>query len=643
VSKSARKPAAGRGRGRGSPDEMWWRAPEGEAHDWVFRQVRRMEMLQSDLFERFHKLEILYDPFSPLVTDSPENRRGAVQENAIASNIDTVHAIISTADIEVRFETDGADWEQQRRARHLEWYADEQKQKLHVLKHCRGGFKESAKKGNGLVKVEEKFGRPWVQQVMVENFVVDAWETRDGKAPTHCHEWVSCDADELVARFPRYEDEIYKARSMRQSWRIDGRYTPLYDNSVIYLDSYRLSTGVKGETGYAPGRHVISIQGYTLLDEPWEDDFPYAVIVWTERAKSWYGISGAERIAGIQRALNRRNWHIEKQNDLIALPTTFVRPADANFGVKTSKIGAVAVIKGDYPETISPQAVGKETYQSRIDLRNSAGEEFGQSSMATRGAKPPGLDSGAALREFKDQTTDRFGPQEKAFEQLVIDVLALVIKVCKKLGDKAPTMIRHSRFGPRRIKWKDVDMGEVRVQMHVASDLPQTPAGRKQFVLELAQAGIVSTDSATRMLQMPDVEAELSLYTAALEACEQCMDEIADGKTIMPEPYMNLSMCVWRGQRELLKWEGDGAPEDRLETLRQFVNQAAWMSNPQAANQNMDQAAASLNAPPANTNAPGAPPAAGQGPAPFMANQPGGGTPAAALAAPAMNLVAGHG
>jgi hypothetical protein len=49
-------------------------------------------------------------------------------------------------------------------------------------------------------------------------------------------------------------------------------------------------------------------------------------------------------------------------------------------------------------------AVSGETYQSRKDLRQSANEEFGQTTMATHGAKPPGIESGIALREYKDQT-----------------------------------------------------------------------------------------------------------------------------------------------------------------------------------------------------------------------------------------------
>lgn len=621
----------------GLANEMWWHAPEETVAAKVYESVRRMETAQSEFFERMHKLEVLYDPNTPLYSDDGE-RHGGVHENAIASNVDTVSAIIATSDIRVDFETDGADWAMQRRSRKLELYAEEQHKLLGTLKRCRGAFKESAKKGNGLTKVTERFEAPCVEQVFVENVVVDPNECRDGRTPRQMHEWVTVDADELIARYPGYEREILAARARRETWRIDGRWAPSFDNTVMYLDSYRLPIGTKGRKGYRPGRHTETLPGTTvLLDEKWGEGFPYATIVWTERAKSWYGISGAERIAGIQRALNKRNWQIEKQNDNVALPTQYVRPADANMAVRTSKIGQVAVCKAEYPKTVTAVAVNAETYQSRIDLRNSAGEEFGQSRMATHGAKPSGLDSAVALREFKDQTSDRFAPQEAAFEQLFLDTTELVLRVCKKLGAKAPTVTRSGRFGTKTIKWTDVDMRDVRVQMQVASSLPRTPAGRLQFVMELAQAGIITTDSATRLLQHPDIEGELSLYTAAIESAEECFDEIAEGHVVTPEPFMSLDVLRWRGQREYLKWSVAKAPEVRLEALRDLVVTAVLMG--QGGIASADGASAN----PANANAaPGASAAPGAMPAMPQAN-PSAGTPAAALAPTAMNLVAGTG
>lgn len=598
---------------------MWWKVPRGRVHDAVSAAVRSMEETQGEIFDRFVKLEVLYDPNTPIAHDD-DDAVANVSENACASNVDALAAAISTTDIRARVMTDGADWKTQRRARHLEWYAEEQKIKLGVMPKCRSAFKESEKKGNGLTKTTWRFGKPLVEHVLVENIVVDPNECRDGRTPKQMHEWVTCDADELMARFPKFEVEIDRARAQgwRQTWRSTARSLVSSNNDVTYLESFRLPVGEKGEPGYRAGRHTIVINGQDLLDEKWEDEiFPYAVIKFTERVTSWYGIGGIERIAGIQRALNKRNWQIERQLEYGALPTTYVRPADANLSVKSTRVGAVAVVKGDYPHTVTPTAVSPETYKSRIDLRESAQNEFGQTSMAVHGAKPPGLDSGIALREFKDQTTTRYALQEAAFEQLVLDTIWLVLWCCKKLGAKAPVMTRHSRFGSRRIKWSDVDMGDVRVQLQAASNLNRTPAGRMQLVIEFAQAGIISQESARRLLTHPDLESELSLYTAALETVEYALDEIADGRIMMPEPFFNLKMVVWRGQQEYLKWYVDGAPEETLEALRQFIVQAAYIDSTRAA---------------ANQNAaPGAE-------MPMPANEQDIGAPTAALAPQAMQL-----
>jgi len=593
---------------------LWWKASKGQVHTHVSVAVRKMEEAQGELFDRFVKLEVLYDPNTPIAHDS-EDATANVSENTIASNVDSIAAAISTTDVRARVMTDGADWKTQRRARHLEWYAEEQKIKLGVMPKCRSAFKESSKKGNGLTKTTWRFGKPIVEHVLVDNIIVDPNECRDGRTPKQMHEWVTCDADELMARFPKYELEIERARQQgwRHGWRASARALIAGGNDVTYLESFRLPVGEKGEKGYRPGRHTIVINGQDLFDEKWEDElFPYAVGVWTERTTSWYGIGGAERIAGIQRALNKRNWQIERQLEYGALPTTYVRPADANLQVKSSRVGAVAVVKGDYPHTVTPTAVSAETYNSRVDLRQSAQFEFGQTSMATHGAKPPGIDSGIAMREYKDQTSTRHALQEAMFEQLVIDTVWLVLWVCKKLGAKAPKMTRHSRFGSRVIKWADVDMGDVKVQLQPASNLNRTPAGRMQMVIEFAQAGIISQESARRLIGHPDLESELSLYTAALESVEYCLDEIADGRVIMPEPFMNLKMCVWRGQQEYLKWSVDGAPEEILETLRTFVVQAAYIESTKApANQNMAPPMPGAEAmPPMPTEMPAAPPVA---------------------------------
>ncbi len=596
----------------GQLNESWWHAKAGEAHKVTFQYVSRAEQELGDTFERLFRLEVLYDPLNP---DADRKQQDRVTENAIASNIDTVAAAIATAHIRARYMTDGADWKQQRTARHLEWYSEDLGVRYDVMAKCRKAFKEAAKKGNGLVKVYQVLDEPRVEHVLVENIVVPADECRDGREPRQLHQWDYIDADELELRFPDAADDIQKARSSRRHHR-DNYTRTLMSNDIECLWSYRLPVGKKPDDykpgrkvkGYKPGRVTLVMEGRTLVDEEWNKEcFPLAMMAWSDRINSFYKIGGAERIMGIQRALNKRNWQIEKGNDNIVSPETYVRPADAGIGNKTNRVNGYVVYRGELPETKQHQAVSGETYANRKDLKQSAQEEFGQTSMATHGAKPTGLDSGVAMREFKDQTTQRFAPQEVGFEQLVLWTNYLLIDVCKDLGDKAPKVTRRTRFGKRVMSWKDVDMGDVRVQMKAAANLNRTPAGRMQLVIEFAQAGIISTDSARRLLQHPDLESEISLYTAALEDVEHSLDAIADGQVIVPEPFTNAAMAVWRGQSEYLKWSNNGAPEEILENLRQYIVTAAWMqSQAQApANQNVAPGAA---APAVDPNAMPVPP-----------------------------------
>ena len=620
-------------------DQAWWLAPKNEAHKATFAYVNRAESELGDVFERLFRLEYLYDPNNP---DADRKQQDRVTENAIASNIDTVAAAITTADIRARYMTDGADWQQQRTARHLEWYSEDLGVRYDVLPKCRKAFKEAAKKANGLVKVHAVLDEPRVEHVLVENIVVPGDECRDGRDPRQMHQWDYIDADELELRFPDAAEDIKRQRSSRRHHR--NNYTrTLMSNDIECLWSYRLPVGKKPKkyeagkkhTGYKAGRITLVMEGRTLIDEEWTKDFfPFAMIFWSDRINSFYKISGAERIMGIQRALNKRNWQIEKGNDNVVSPETYVRPADANIGSKTNRLNGYVVYRAEKPETRQLQAVSSETYANRKDLKQSAQEEFGQTSMATHGAKAPGLDSAIALREFKDQTTQRFAPQEVGFEHLVLWTHYLLIDVCKDLGAKAPTVVRRSRFGKRVMSWKDVDMGDVRVQMKAAATLNRSPAGRTQLVIEFAQAGIISTDQARRLVQHPDIEAELSLYTAALEDIEHALDAIADGEVVMPEPFSNATMAVWRAQSEYLKWQNNGAPEEILETLRQYIVTAAWMKSQAEApamNANMPMAA------------PGAAPGMPMDPSmmPPMGADPMAGAaapPQAALAAQAMNL-----
>lgn len=629
-------------------DDVWQRAEKGKVHERVFDHVRKIENEQALTFDRFVKLEALYDPNGPAAegTDIRAEMMG-VAENGIASNVDTVTAVVATTDVRSRYMTDGGSWSQQRQARHLEWYVESVGKQTERSAKCRQAFRSAAKKGTGLVHVvaDHMFDQVVVEHVLVDDMIVPDRQCTNGRRPREMHRRRFRDKDELVAEFPEHEEAILNATGEQDGlW---AGYRPMETNELVVIESWYLPFGKQGHPKYRPGRHTLTIRGVTLKDEDYHKPrFPFAEARWSERDESWYGISGAERIMGTQRALNRRNLQIERQLDQGAFPTTYVRQADARLAIaSTNRVGTIVPFKAELPHTVIPQAVSAETYQSRGDLKESMNNEFGHSSMATHAAKPAGIDSGVAIREWRDATTQRFATQEKMFEDLCLDVDWLIIDACKELGDKAPVVQRSTRWGGKKITWAKVDMGEVKVQSVAASTLPRTPSGRSQLVMEWAQAGVVTMDEARRLMQHPDLEKELSLYTAAIEAIEESIEEIADGKIVVPEPFDNLQLASWRAQQTYLIWRPARAPEYILENLRQYAVQAIYEKKAMASNTNaMPGMPAGAAAPPVPGMVPGmAPPMGPEGmlPPELQAGAPVGTPGVAALSPQAMMLQAG--
>lgn len=614
-----------------SRDDPWRAAPKGRVHERLIPYVEQVEREQADLFNRFVKLAALYDPYS-LTAERERDLRdvsGQMQENLIASNCDAITGSIAATEVRARFQSDGADWSEQRTLRALSWYAEGLATKLDIDAHDRRAFHAGALKGTGLVKGwTDEFDEIRSEEVPVDDIIVDD-AAGGGMRPRQMAQRMMVGRDVLAARFPEHERAIERAQTQGRSWKKWAGYRPIPKDQIVCIEAWHLPIGPKGHEKYRPGRHAFVIDGLDLFDDSeFHDGFPFAVFRWVERPGSFYGIGGGERIIGHQRKINKRNLQIDRQHDQFAFPTRWVQQADSNLTIKsTNRAGAIGVYKAAVPKTDIPPSISPETFKDREDTKGSAFEEFGQSRMSATAMKPAGLDSGVALREYRDQTTSRFATQEKGFERLKLDAVLLAIGCAKKLGSKAPEIVRQSKFGSKKIPWAKVDMGDARVQIVAASALGRTPAGRTQFVMEMAQAGIISQDSARRLL-MPnstlDTEAEMSRYVAALEDIERTIDEIEDGAVLMPEPYQHLEMGIWRMQAAYLKDRDDGAPESVLEALRQWIVVADHMDR-------MAKAAAAGGAP-----APGAPELAP--PVDAAVAPPAGPAPAAALAPEAMQL-----
>jgi hypothetical protein len=579
-----------------NPTVAWWQADKDEVHSHVIDYVKGIDQAQWRTFDRFRKLEGLYDPerAEPTVgifrnaTDSrlrltqPRPKTdGKMIENIVSQNINTFSSLFATMDLRATFDTDGADWGEQRRARHREWYTEELVKTYEVIEKCQHASKVgTALKGTGCIKVyADKFDRLCVDHVRVDNIVVDERAFPDGE-PLEMHYRAPRDADAFAAEFPKHRKAIESARS-RSPIKWAG-WLPMQRTEIIVVESWRLPIGNPKHENYVVGRHTICVDGADIFDEEYEDDgFPIQTNRFAKPPQGWYGIGMGEELASYQRALNKRNSQIDRQADHNAHPIIAVPRIDAKLAAQTvNTLGTIAVYDGRTPPKVEfGPAVSQDLIASRADIKASASQQSGVSPLAMQNRIPARLETGAGVREWAGAKTERFAEQEKDFERFVESVIVRMLKVCQELGVKAPQMTRRTRFGKRRLDWKGVATNDVRTQIGVASSLSRTRAGRIDLVTKLAEAGIVGIDEARRMYRHPDIERELSIYTAALESIDQCIEEIADGEIVMPEPFMNLKMIAWRGQQQYLMWHASKAPPEILEALRMFVVNAIAISD----------------------------------------------------------------
>lgn len=572
-------------------ENLWWQADKDQVHKTVIDYVRGIDRTQHRIFDRFKKLEALYDPERSQPTIGTNNAvdarfrpsrprdPGRMIENIVSQNVNTLSSHIAQADIRITFDTDGADWSEQRRARHREWYSDELMRRYDVLPKCTHAFKVgTALKGTGAIKVyRNKFDQLCVDHIRPDTIVVDERAWPDGN-PLEMHYREPKDADAFAAEFPAFKKEIDASRQA-SPFRWAG-WLPMQRNELLVVESWRLPIGVEGKDGYVPGRHTICFERGDVVDEEYHQrGFPIATHRYNKPPTGWYGIGMGEELASFQRALNKRNAQIDRQADHNANPIISVPRIDARLAAQTvNTLGTIAVYDGrQAPKVEFGPAVHPDLIATRADIKSSASQQSGVSPLALQSRIPARLETGAGVREWAGAKTERFSEQEQDFERFVIDVVVLMLEVCRDLGNKAPVMVRRSKFGKRRLDWTGVGADDIRTQIGVAAALSQTRAGRIDMVTQFAQAGIIGVEEARRLYRHPDLDREISLYTAAMESVDECLEEIADGGALMPEPYMNLRMIVTRGQQQYLIWRAREAPESVLENLRQFIAIAAHL------------------------------------------------------------------
>ena len=548
---------------------------------------------------------------------------GVVRLNVIAACIDTLGAKIAKNKPRPNFLTSGGSWKMQRKARNLDKFMRGLFYETQVHNKSKEVFNDACVFGTGFLYVyQNDDGRLDCERVMPDEVYVDDHDSMYGKPRTMMRK-KRVQREVLVAMFPECAADIYDAdqsENADHSLSKEAR-TP----SVDVWEAWHLPS----KKGAGDGVHCIAIDGKELFHEEWKlDCFPFVRLPFKKRVLGFWGKGVAESLVGIQVELNRLILSISEQLRRKGKGRVFVQMGSkVNPNHLTNAIGDIVYYTGTPPQVDNSNAVSQEEFAQVDRLYQKAFQEVGLSELSVAAKKPSGLDAAVALREYSDIESERFALVHQAWEQFFLDYASLSLGlISKQYGWRGYKIQMPSKRFVIQVDWRDINLDEDSyvMQMFPTSSLPQYPAARYQKVKEMRQDGFITDAVAKRLLEFPDIEAEMNLGNAAIDDADAVISAIMDEETpkMMPiEPYQDLQLIIERATAGYLfaRHFEDIEPE-RLDMLRTLIDTAAAMLAPPPPP--MGAGMPGMGAPPPPGGMPGMPPGMPPGgpPMPNMAN-----------------------
>lgn len=603
---------------------LWWKLQE-KHHEEVFALMDYLEQHQPlrRLLNRYYRALFRN---RMLLTDASLRTAKAMGLPADRLTLNIPKSIINTKKNRIaknnnrtRFMTSGADYHLREQGFLMEKYCaglDFEQDTHGAMKRM---FTDSEVCGTGLVKVYDDEDDVVTEWTDIDEIVVDDDDVKGGKTfMLHQDTWISREmALEEYADILGEENIINAVGDNRRE-----ASTGVVSDRIRLIESWKLPFRKGGDDGL----HVISIVNSSHA-EKWDlDCFPFAELR-SEATEGWYGEGTCERVNPKTTELNKllRNSHLAI--NLCSIPSYLVHEddeiTDAEFN---NEIGHIKRFTGQTPPTKEvSNSVPPEVWRQIDWLYSMAFREEGVSEQSAAARKEPGITAAVAMREQSDLETDRCALLSQDFEKARVDINKLQLLAAKRLverGKSYKVRVPMDGDGYLELDFKelDFDRNKVIMQPYPSSSLPQTPTARAQWIEERVDKGTITIEVGRKLMQMPDIEAEMTSITAPERDVEKTLDHIMrakpdkDGKLVYlpPEPFQNLELAWKVATSKYLQLRLiPGVPRARLELIQRFATQAKRMWDKAQLEEKAKLAA--MQGPP-----PGAPPMMSQPAMPMM-------------------------
>lgn len=568
--------------------DFWWKeeTKKGDepvtVHEKVFNQMGTILTKQNYRYIEFLNYMRLYSQSDNLGFE-PGSIGGIggnfrPQINIIQICVNTLISKIGKTAPRATFLTNEGDWSKQQQAKKLTQFSAGQFYRSKTYEQSKKSLMDACVSGSGFVKNYIKDKEIVSERVMPIELLVDDKDAVYG-APGTLYQMKLISREVLKAAYPQYEREISECSTASDLFGMT-----FFDDSdmVLVAEGWRLPSSKNAKDG----RHFIGIKNCTFWYKEYKKAyFPFSKLVYENSITGWWGSGVAKLIMGIQIELNRSVKAMSQSVRIMGVPRVLYE-----YGSKIVKqhfnndIGSMIGYSNNKPEFINPVSIAADVSNWVNFLIQQAFQEIGISQLSASGLKPAGLNSKVAMREYNDIETERFAAFSKNWEDFHMDIAKQQIDLAKDLARENANYGVWAKKGDgvEFIKWSEIDLDSESyvMQAYPTSFLSGTPSGQLDKVSDLIDLQLLTPEEAGALLDFPDVQNVMAIKNASYNDIQYTIENLLEGNYVSPEPFQNLQLGISYIQSAYLKYKHKGVPEESLQLMRRWIDEAMLLLNP---------------------------------------------------------------
>ena len=257
---------------------------------------------------------------------------------------------------------------------------------------------------------------------------------------------------------------------------------------------------------------------------------PYLEIHYTNPIKGDTSQSVVDQLYGIQTQIDEL---LAVMKDSIAVNPgmTLLVPRSSNIktNMLSNRTGQIIQYDPIPGQTTSPvtyatnDIISPQFVQLLDKLKNDAYEIVGISQLSATSQKPAGLNSGIALNTMEDIESSRFETQLNSVVRLYVDVAKACLDIFPPDIDILPDDLNRAN-----IKWKDIveARNNMKIQFSAAESLSKDPSEKLKQLVALSQAGVIPQSHIATLMELPDLQSGYNIANNAFNSVYTFIDNV---------------------------------------------------------------------------------------------------------------------